>query len=1058
MGVRRWVAAAFAAAGLLAASGAAHAQYFGQNKVQYELYDWRSIESDHFEVYFYPGSDSLAMRTLDLAEKTNAAFSKRLGHRLSKRIPIIIYGSHNDFSQTNVTSELIDGGTGGFTEMLRDRVVLPFTGSYEDFRHVLVHELVHAFQFDILYNNTGMSLLSGQGFFQMPLWFAEGMAEYYSLGMESGSEMWCRDGAITGYIPPLEYMGGYPVYKFGQSAIAYLHERFGEDRFRDLLKRARQMRNFERAFERTYGMPSSRFDEQWRLWLRREFWPSVAEHEYPEKYGKRLTDHRRDQSNLNLMPAISPQGDRIAYFSDRKQYTDLYLMSAHDGKVLRRLLRGERNVQFESWPLFRGSIAWSPDGASLAITAKSAGRDRLYVVDAESGRVRRSFEVPCESLSYPAWSPVSDSVVVAGVKDGRSDLWLVDTGTGEIGRLTDDTWDEREASWSPDGRRVAFSSDRGAPVVLRPEPPAEGYGHYGLHELDLASGRTSLLLDTAGEDRNPVWSPDGRKLAFLSDRGGAMNLHLLDTADRRVTQLTDVLGGIESLSWSRQDDRIVFSAFDRAGYDVFAVQEPVGSDGVLRGLQRDAVAAVLTEEEAGRPVARVRAEAPVRGALATAWPDSAVAPDTTAGPRRPSPRGPLPAVPGEPPSALAGGAYTPPVGLLTPPRLDVPLPDTAARSPERTPLLERGGPFALADTVLGQKPRGYRWKLGPEAANGQVIAATGYGFAGTTAILFSDFLGDRNLFVATDLFPGSIEETNALAIYSYLPRRWDWGAGAFHFKNYFESRVTTLGEQLSSAQIFSERNFGGLFELSYPFDRFRRLDVQMTQFWVERTFFVEVAPGYFERGTRQFRSVTSPSFSLVGDNSLSSYYGPVNGSRYNLTFAPAFRVTGNSLEYHTVSADFRRYWDLTSGYTWATRALAAGSWGRDPQAFRLGGFSTLRGFRDFDIVGSRALMLTQELRFPFIQQLGVVGPVPLGSFNLKGALFTDAGMVWNDGDPLRFTTVDERGRRLASPLLSFGAGIRSYVWFALLKLDVGWRTDLRDTSRPRWHLSLGPEF
>ncbi len=1066
MGIRRWatralsVAAAAAGllAGILATAGTAHAQYFGQNKVQYDLYDWHWIRSDHFEVYFYAGEDSLAMRTLDLAEKTNAVFSKRLGHKLSKRIPIILYGSHNDFSQTNVTSELIDGSTGGFTELLRDRVVIPFTGSYEDFRHVLVHELVHAFQFDILYNNTGMSLLSGQGFFQMPLWFAEGMAEYYSLGMEPNAEMWCRDGSITGYIPPLEYMGGYPVYKFGQSAIAYLHERYGPDRFREVLRRARQMRNFDRAFERTYGMPTQRFDEQWRLWLRKRYWPDVAKHEYPETYGKRLTDHRHDQSNLNLMPAVSPQGDRIAYFSDRKQYTDLYVMSAYDGKVLRRVLRGERSVQFESWPLFRGSVAWSPDGTALALTAKSAGRDRLYVIDSNTGQVRRSFSLPCDALSYPAWSPTSDSVVVAGLQHGRTDLWLVDTGTGEQKRLTDDAWDEREASWSPDGRHVTFSSDRLAPVVLQPAPPDSGYGHYGLYDLDLATGRVDSLLDTAGDDHNPVWSPDGRKLAFLSDRSGVMNLYLLDTDDQSVTQLTDVLGGVQSVSWSVQNDRLVFSAFDRGGWDVFAVQAPVGSDGVLRDLKRDARAAVLTSEEASRPAVPDTLQEADFGALATSWPDSLTVPDTTASPRHEGRRGPLPTVAGEPPSEAGTSTFTPAVGQLAMAPEERVLPDTAARPVDTIPLLETGGPFALPDSVLGQKPRGYHWKLGPEAANGQVVAATGYGFAGTTSILFSDFLGDRNLYVATDLFPGSLEETNALAIYSYLPRRWDWGAGVFHFKNYYESRTTTLGEQLSSAQIFSERNFGGLFELSYPFDRFRRLDLQMTQFWVERTFYDEIVPGYFVRGPRLFRSVTSPALSLVGDNSLSSYYGPVNGSRYNLTYSPAFKVTSNSLEYQTVSGDFRRYWDLTSGYTWAMRFLAAGSYGPDPQAFRLGGFSTLRGFRDFDIVGTRALMMNQELRFPFIQQLGLVGPVPLGSFNLKGAIFTDAGMVWNEGDPLRFTAVDARGRHLASPLLSFGVGIRSYVWFALVKLDVGWRTDLRDTARPRWHLSLGPEF
>ncbi len=385
-------------------------------------------------------------------------------------------------------------------------------------------------------------------------------------------------------------------------------------------------------------------------------------------------------------------------------------------------------------------------------------------------------------------------------------------------------------------------------------------------------------------------------------------------------------------------------------------------------------------------------------------------------------------------------------------------PDTAAPLPQRTPLTERGGPFALSDSVLSQSPEPYHWHLGAEAANGGFAAASGFGFIGSTSIQFSDFLGDHDLFVATDVFPGSLEETNALAIYSVLPRRWDWSVGAFHFKNYFQSRVTTLGEQLGSVQLFSERSFGGLGELSYPFDRFRRVDLQLTQMFVERIFYTQDVYGDYVRSGREYRSITSPSLSLVGDNSLSSYYGPVNGARYNLTYSPSLGLFPNGLSYQTVTADIRRYWDLTHGYTFALRTLDAASYGRDPQTFRVGGFSTLRGFPDYDVLGTRVAIVNAELRYPFVQQLGLVGPVPLGSFNLKGAIFSDAGLVWNDGDPLRFTVVDERGRHLASPDLSFGTGIRSFFLFALFKLDVAWRTDLRDVSRPRWEFSIGPEF
>ena len=372
----------------------ANAQYFGQNKVQYRDHDWKSIRSDHFEVFFDVGADSLAMRTLDLSEKAQALFQERTGHTLSKRIPIILYASHQEFAQTNITSDLIDGSTGGFTEALRDRVVVPFSGSYEDFRHVLVHELVHAFQFDIFYNSPGVSLLSGQGMFGVPLWFAEGMAEYFSLGMEPNAEMYVRDGTLTGYLPPLEYAGGYLVYKMGQSAIEHLIARYGEDRFREMLKRVRQQRNFERAFQRTYGMSTRRFDEQWRDMLRKRYWPTVAHLDHPEQFARRLTDHRRDESVLNFWPSISPDGDRIAYFSDRRQYNDVYVMSAFDGRVLKRVVRAERNLMFEAIPLLRTSIAWSPEGDRLALVASSGGRDRLYIVDADDGRMLKQLKVP----------------------------------------------------------------------------------------------------------------------------------------------------------------------------------------------------------------------------------------------------------------------------------------------------------------------------------------------------------------------------------------------------------------------------------------------------------------------------------------------------------------------------------------------------------------------------------------------------------------------------------------------------------------------------------------
>ena len=1045
--------AAFAAAATWPA--VADAQLFGQNKVQYRRYEWRSISADHFEVYFYSGLDSLAMRVLDLSEKTHEVLAAGMGHRLGRRVPIILYGSHNDFAQTNVTPELIDAGTGGFTELLRNRVVLPFTGSYEDLRHVVVHELVHAIMFDMLYGGSMSAPLSRQGFFQVPLWFAEGMAEYFSLGMESNAEMFVRDGIIEGYLPPLMYSGGYLVYKQGQSAVTYMVDRFGEARLRNLLQTMRRVRSFDRAFERSVGMGVDKFDEQWQTWLRKEYWPTVVSKDSPERFARRLTDHRHDPSNLNTAPAVSPQGDRIAYFSDRRQYTDVYVMSAFDGKVQRRIIRGERSVLFEAIPSFRGSLTWSADGRRIGLVAKSAGYDVLYVVDANSGDIEKRMELPCDALYFPSWSPTADSIVVAGVRDGRTDLYLVAVDDGRVTRLTDDTYDERQPAWTPDGRAITFSSDRVTPVVLQPLRQQKGFGRYGLFTLSLDDRRVTQVLDTYGEDQWPAWSTDGTKLAFISDRSGAPNIYLYDLDDSTFTQLTDVLGGVSSLSWSRQNDRLVFSAFDRGGWDVFAVKEPLSLDSVVERLQRDSPAAVLRPDEAQAPAEGTFGPVPQSAALGVSWPDSVT------GEPADSARVAIP----EPPPVVTGRVDTLRAAVL-PPGEEAPpwaaqageARDTVTTIRTTIPLAEAGGPFALPDSVLGQEPTPYHVRLAPDYAGGGFYAATGFGLVGSTQLVFSDFLGDHNIYVATDVFTNSLEETNALAIYNFLPGRWDFGGGLFHFKNYYISRVTTLGENLDSPKLFSDRSFGGLLSASYPFDRFRRAEFNLTQMFVDRQFFDENVFGSIFETESEFRTVTSPSLSLVGDNALFGYYGPVNGARYNLTYAPSFRILENGLEYQTVTLDARRYWDLTRGYTFAGRVLTGLSGGPDAQAFRVGGFSTLRGFEDFEVIGSRVAIANVELRFPFIQQLGLVGPVPIGIFNLRGAVFSDAGLVWNEDDPLKFWESTGGGRRLVSPKLSFGTGIRTSVFFLILKLDTAWTTDLDVVSRPRWHFSIGPEF
>ncbi|MBI5267903.1 MAG: biopolymer transporter Tol, partial [candidate division Zixibacteria bacterium] len=186
---------------ILVSTGSSQERYFGKNKVQYKKFDWNYIQTRHFDIYFYENAYETARFAVAVMEDAYAEVTRELDYKIQRRIPVFVYNSQNDFQQTNITTELLPEGVGGFTEAFKNRIVLPFTGSYEDFRHVLHHELTHAVVYDMLFGNSFASLLSRQRLFNLPLWFAEGYAEYSSRhGWDYWSDMFVRDATINEYL------------------------------------------------------------------------------------------------------------------------------------------------------------------------------------------------------------------------------------------------------------------------------------------------------------------------------------------------------------------------------------------------------------------------------------------------------------------------------------------------------------------------------------------------------------------------------------------------------------------------------------------------------------------------------------------------------------------------------------------------------------------------------------------------------------------------------------------------------------------------------------------
>ncbi len=553
----------FAILGLLLFS-----QYFGQNKIQYRDFDYQIITSEHFDIYFYPGGEELATFAEQILEDGYEMLSAELGIEAEFRIPVILYNSPNDFSQTNVTLQLIEEAVGGFTEILKNRMVIPFTGDYEDFRHVLVHELTHVFQFVIFFPSRLEAIFSGDIFYSIPLWAMEGQSEFMSLEWDLETDIIMRDLIMNNKVIPLgalENYGGYVIYKEGQAFYRYVADKYGRQKCSEFIHLLKAKKDLEATFLALFGVTVDEFNKRWIRYYQLQYWPKISLQENFEQFARIVFDHNETRSIYNTSTAISPSGDKIAFISDQSGVAELIIISSIDGQVLKRLVKSEYSAGYEGLHLYQGGLAWSPDGRYIAFAAKSKGEDVLYLTDTDNGRVHKRLRLDLDGVYSPKYSADGKKIVFTSLNDGYSDIYVLDIESETIEKVTDDIYTDNYPCFSPDGL-IAFVSDR-------PDSSEEyPYGNYALFVYN--NGSISRITPRTTYVATPAFHPDGG-IFFVADYDSSYNLYFYALTQDQIIKKTNILTGVYYPSVSEDGSKIAFAYYDDYGYDVCVVKEPL---------------------------------------------------------------------------------------------------------------------------------------------------------------------------------------------------------------------------------------------------------------------------------------------------------------------------------------------------------------------------------------------------------------------------------------------------------------------------------------------------
>ena len=942
---------------MLVGGSSASAQYFGRNKVQYRTFTFEVLKTEHFDLYFYPEEAKAAEIVGRMAERWNSRLSRFFGHELRGRQSVILYAVSAHFRQTNAVEGLIGEGTGGVTEALKRRIVLPMSGSLADTDHVLGHELVHAFQFDITGDDPRESMATAPDILQYPLWFVEGMAEYLSLGpVDAQTAMWLRDAAVREKLPHIKDLDNpeYFPYRWGHAFWAYIGAKYGDRTVASLIRSAANPRVDLGGMTRQLGTDPDTLTAEWHTAIRTSATAVAAEMPPFTSEATLVVDRSSGGGRYNLGPRVSPDGTQIAFFSERGRFSvELYIADAETGRIKKRLSQSASDPHFDSLEFLNSAGAWSPDGTTLAIAATRGGRPVLALFDPKSGHLRREVELAdLDDALHPGYAPDGRSLVFSGNRGGLIDLYRVTLATGRIERLTDDPFADLEPTFTPDGRGVVFVTERYSTNLDTLEP-----GALRLAYLDVGAREVRpISAFLRGKHLSPQVSADGRSVTFIADPDGVSNLYRVPIDGGPILQLSSYLTGVAgitssspALSIATATGRLSYSVFEDDGHSIYVL-------------------------DPSKVVALVPPEASTRAALL---------------PGRTTPGGDV-------------------QRLLTDHARGLP---AASAQPDTEPYSQSLALDAIGQPTISAGISSYGGYAGGSisAFFSDMLGDRTLGVGAEIAGTFADFGGYLtyvsrrhrwNWAVGIEQFPYRIR---------YLDVTQNGPAGTVAVTETTQ-RQTNRGMYGVAAYPFNTATrlefSGGLRALSFTQDTVvRRYEAGSGDFIDRQTATSRVAAPM-----QLFES----SVALVRDASFFGATGPILGSRSRLELA---RNDG-SLAYSAVLVDLRRYWMPKKPVTVGVRVVHMGRYGQDgehPQLVRffLGqqDFVHGYGYGSFDatecpintpipncavygnLSGSRLLVGNFELRAPLVGLLK--GELEYGRLPMDVSFFVDAGVSWS---------------------------------------------------------------
>jgi hypothetical protein len=546
-------------------------EQFGQNRIQYKIFEWRYFSSENFEIYYYENGADIAREAAKFLEDEFERLTDVIGYSPYTKTRIFLYNSSTDLKQSNVGVNENNFSVGGQTDFVKPQVEVAYPGQMNEFKYELVFKISQMLINDMMFGGSLSDMFQSSYLLTLPDWFIDGAASYIAYGWDVNLDDFMRDHFISENPRKLNKYTGEEAKMIGHSVWNFIAEKYGQSQIANILNLTRIIRNEEKSISNTLGMSFKNFVGEW-LSFYNEISNYVLDSYSPPGKDKLLIKNRRNVYYNKLR--ISPDGNYLAYTENKRGKIRVRLRSLTTKKTKNVYTGGYKVINQEidfDLPL----ISWI-DNSNLAIISTKFGKNFIWFYNINSKNKQKKELTRLNNIRDFDVSASGNLAIVSADIEGQNDIFLISLRRNSIKRLTNDKYDDINPQFIPGTSAVIFSSNRPDDSLrVRRDIDIEKLNSiFNLYIYDIDTTKNVLykVTNTLSNNTNPIPVSE-TEYYYLSDQQGISNIYKFDINRKIYTQISNFRTSINEYDIGPNKQGLIATMLDDLNTNVYYFPE-----------------------------------------------------------------------------------------------------------------------------------------------------------------------------------------------------------------------------------------------------------------------------------------------------------------------------------------------------------------------------------------------------------------------------------------------------------------------------------------------------